>query len=151
MVSNKENYDGLNMLFIKQNPQKNLRIELQLQNTFLFGEKASFQKKTGNSQCWFQLAHWSFQLATRNSRNKCNSQLATRTISATRNSQKVATRICNSQLALYHITFDVSSICLQYYLNFCFDSGAIANYCTARLVTISYENPSGPKLPHLAK
>ena len=25
---------------------------------------------------------------------------------------------------------DVSSICLQYYLNFCFDSGAIASSCT---------------------
>ena len=57
----------------------------------------------------------------------------------------------HKQKRVPYAVFDVSSICLQYYLNFCFDSGAIANSCTTRLVTIFYENPSRPKLLHLAK
>ena len=45
--------------------------------------------------------------------------------------------------------FDVSSICLQYYLNFCFDSEAIPNPCTTRFITKSYEIPVDPNYPTL--
>ena len=50
----------------------------------------------------------------------------------------------NEQKRVPYSVFDVSSICLQYYLNFCFDSGAIANCCTTRLLSKSYEIPIDP-------
>ena len=43
----------------------------------------------------------------------------------------------------------LSSICLQYYLNFCFDLGTSANSCTTQLLSKSYEIPVVPNYPTL--
>ena len=48
-----------------------------------------------------------------------------------------------------YFVLDVSSIYLQYYLNFCFDSGTIANSCTTRLLSKSYEIPVDLNYPNL--
>ena len=55
----------------------------------------------------------------------------------------------HEQKRVPYSVFDVSSICLQYYLNFCFHSGAIANSCTSRLGSKSYEIPVDPNYPTL--
>ena len=55
----------------------------------------------------------------------------------------------NEQKRVPYSVFGVSSICLQYYLHFCFDSGAIANSCTTRLLSKSYEIPIDSNYPIL--
>ena len=55
----------------------------------------------------------------------------------------------NEQKRVPHSVFDVSSIYLQYHLNFLFDSGAIANSCTTRLLSKCYEIPIDPNYPTL--
>ena len=55
----------------------------------------------------------------------------------------------HNQKRVPYAVFDVSSICLQYHLNFCFDSGAIPNSCTTRFITKSYEIPVNPNYPTL--
>ena len=48
-----------------------------------------------------------------------------------------------------YAVFDASSISLQYYLDFDFDSGALANSFTTRRITKSYEVPIDPNYPTL--
>ena len=88
------------MLFIEENPQRKLQIEMQLWNTFLSDKKGLFTKE--NRQLALLVSTRTFEFptrtfrSTRNSHNKCNSQLVTHTISATRNSQNIS----NSHLQL---------------------------------------------------
>ena len=55
----------------------------------------------------------------------------------------------HEQKRVPYAVFDVSSISLQHYLDFCFDSGALANSFTTRLITKSYEIPIDPNYPTL--
>ena len=55
----------------------------------------------------------------------------------------------HEQKRVPYAVFDVSSISLQYYLDFSFDSGALANSFTTRLITKSYEIPIDPNYPTL--
>ena len=55
----------------------------------------------------------------------------------------------HEQKRVPYAVFDVSSISLQYFLDFCFDSGALANSFTTRLITKSYEIPIDPNYPTL--
>ena len=55
----------------------------------------------------------------------------------------------HEQKRVPYAVFDVSSISLQYYLDFCFDSGPLANSFTTRLITKSYEVPIDPNYPIL--
>ena len=55
----------------------------------------------------------------------------------------------HKQKRVPYAVFDVSSICLQYYPNVCFDSGALANSFTTRLITKSNEIPIDPNYPIL--
>ena len=55
----------------------------------------------------------------------------------------------HEQKRVPYAVFDVSSISLQYYLDFCFDSGALENSFTTRLITKSYEIPIDPNYPTL--
>ena len=57
----------------------------------------------------------------------------------------------HKQKRVPYAVFDVSSICLQHYLNFCFDLGDVANSCTTRFVTIFYEIPVDQNYPTLQK
>ena len=129
MASYIESYDGLKMLFIEENPQKMANYIATLEY-YLFDENTFFQKNTGKSQFWLQLALLSFQLATfiqlasRNSHDKVNSQLVTRKINATRNSRNIS----NSQLAFAthnsHFTISQTNAGLQDLFN---DEGKIVD------------------------
>ena len=55
----------------------------------------------------------------------------------------------HEQKRVPYAVFDVSSISLLYYLDFCFDSGALANSFTTPLITKSYEVPIHPNYPIL--
>ena len=55
----------------------------------------------------------------------------------------------HEQKRVPYAVFDVSSISLQYYVDFCFDSGALANSSTTRLITKSNEIPIDPNYPTL--
>ena len=55
----------------------------------------------------------------------------------------------HEQKRVPYAVFDVSSISLQYYLDFCFDSGALANSFTTRLITKSYKILIDPNYPTL--
>ena len=55
----------------------------------------------------------------------------------------------HEQKRVPYAVFDVSSISLQYYVDFCFDSGALANSFTTRLITKSNEIPIDPNYPTL--
>ena len=55
----------------------------------------------------------------------------------------------HEQKRVPYAVFDVSSISLQYYVDFCFDSGALPNSSTTRLITKSNEIPIDPNYPTL--
>ena len=55
----------------------------------------------------------------------------------------------HEQKCVPYAVLDVSSISLQYYVDFCFDSGALASPFTTRLITKSNEIPIDPNYPTL--